>query len=204
VMRALVLPAERAASTEPQAIPGMPGLWRPGVAYSVDALDLSEDETQRLLDAADSPLEWTEDEDALSSFTLEGLLVPSAGYVVEEANARDAVGRNPDGPPPAWVDQARDRATAVSEGRRVFSPHEANQIAALESRTKASLLSEAEDAGIPRAATMSKETLVARLTDLYFGGDETPTEPLEAAVVDDSVPDLPPPPVPPDDSEEEA
>lgn len=182
---ALVLPVEAAGSSEPQTVAGMPGLWRPGVAYLPEALGVTEDEAKALIEEASAPIELVDVQEAEPSFTVEGVQVPTSQARVEAENAREAVGADPAGEVPGWVEQARARATALSNGERVPSPHETNELTRIESLTKAQLVSEAEDAGIARASTMSKDTLVQRLHDHYFGGVETPPEAEQAAESDE-------------------
>lgn len=190
--RALVLPTDRSASTEPQTIPGLPGLWRPGVCYAPEVLGVPEDEIEERIEG--SPLVLTDDADEATiepSFTLEQLLVPSTASRIEAENARVAVGGESAaaGDTAGWVEQARARATAISLGERAPSPHELNQVESLRSKTKAQLESEAEEAGIQRASTMNKDTLIERLSAHYFGGDETPADGAEDLSGDESVPE---------------
>jgi hypothetical protein len=193
---ALVLPADSVSSQEVQTVGGMPGVWKPGVAYLPAALGMSEDEARAANAAAGEPLAWTEVSDAEtaegeaaaaeSSFEVTGIQTPTVTAVVEDDSARVASGGSENPDQPGWVEQMRARSSALAAGQTVRGPHELNQIARLEDSTKAQLLTEAEDAGLAPDQRLSKAHLVSLLTVHYFGGSETPAGEPAAAESDEA------------------
>ncbi len=136
IVSALVLPAERAGSVEPQAVAGIPGRWEPDVGYAPEALGLTLGEAKKLIEERGLPLEIRSlpADEVRSEFSrASGSHIPSSLARPELPRAQDSARVaepfvNSQGVPldagqlpapkdtPAWVQQELDRATALSNG----------------------------------------------------------------------------------------
>lgn len=132
---ALVLPAEKVASTEPQALPSVPGLWVPGVAYSPAVLGVSLKDARKMIEDYGLPLEivTVDEKDVAEMFAPAVNHAPSGHMDVDAERLSEAKTRAPDPivtdsgqvivpPTPApntasdWAEGQRAEATRLANG----------------------------------------------------------------------------------------